>query len=68
MVQQAAGYGNGGPSQVSAFPIRYADGAVKLSVTDLASDGFGLLFGRTGGWASARLSGPAEVLIRKCVF
>ncbi len=40
------------PSEFSEGPIRYADGVIKLSTTDIASDGFGTTFSQTRSWSN----------------
>lgn len=39
--------------QYSRAPIRYADGVIKLSSTDLQSNGFGQVWGQTRSWTNA---------------
>src|SRR5579864_6876187 len=37
---------------MTAFPVRYADGVVKLQDNDLESAGFGTIWGRTRSWSN----------------
>lgn len=37
---------------MSAYPVRYTDGVVKLRDVDLESDGFGVPWGRTRYWTN----------------
>jgi hypothetical protein len=40
------------PSEFSEGPVRYADGVIKLSITDIESDGFGAPFSQTRSWSN----------------
>src|SRR5260370_41185843 len=54
VVNNASGYSNA--AALGAFsrgPVRYADGVVNLSTTDLESDGFGQVWGQTPSWTNA---------------
>jgi YD repeat-containing protein len=47
----AGPYGNL-PSLLSTGPVRYADGVISFSSTDIASDGFGAPFSQTRSWSN----------------
>jgi RHS repeat-associated protein len=44
--------GSAGASGFSSQPVRYFDGTVKLSTTDLGSSGFGTSWGQTRSWTN----------------
>lgn len=48
------GGGPGGnvPSNVSCAPVRYADGVIQMSFTDIASSGFGIPFAQSRSWSN----------------
>lgn len=46
------GSANGNPNMFSEGPIRYADGVIQFSVTDIASDGFGFPWAQTRSWSN----------------
>jgi RHS repeat-associated protein len=62
--------GSGGGSGFSSNPVRYFDGTVKLSTTDLGSSGFGNSWGQARSWtnnpgyASSGLNGTGNVDIQ----
>lgn len=45
--------GNPGNNEISADPIRYADGSVDYQTDDLISDGLGQPFGQSRNWSSS---------------
>jgi hypothetical protein len=55
VVRSNPGSFGGDPMSVgfSEAGVRYNDGAVRLSFTDLASDGFGMPWGQTRFWTNA---------------
>ncbi|MBA4192465.1 MAG: hypothetical protein C0467_31235, partial [Planctomycetaceae bacterium] len=53
LVSQACGIGTNAPAPYSEFPVRYADGAVRLVGYDLGSAGGGLPWGQTRSWSNA---------------
>ncbi|HEY8503636.1 MAG TPA: hypothetical protein VIL46_03585, partial [Gemmataceae bacterium] len=40
--------------ETSEYPVRYADGVVRMGVTDLAAQGFGLPWGHSRSWTNWR--------------
>jgi RHS repeat-associated protein len=55
LIATAPGSDGGDPAALgfSAAGVRYADGAVQLSASDLTSDGFGTSWGQQRSWSSA---------------